>query len=58
MKYKNIDLTNVLREAAKASIIWQIPKINRAITYTQDSTLMLKTDGINIHVSTFCCFFI
>jgi DNA-directed RNA polymerase I subunit RPA1 len=51
MKYKNIDLTNVLREAARASVIWEIPNIKRAITYMQGDKLTLKTDGININVS-------
>lgn len=51
MKFKSVDMTNVLREAASASIIWQIPKIKRAFTFKQNNILMLKTDGINIGVS-------
>ena len=51
MKFKNIDMTNVLREAAKAAIIWQVPKINRAFTHKQKEVLVVTTDGINIGVS-------
>ena len=51
LRCKNIDMTNVLREAASAAIIWQVPKIKRAITFKQNEVLMLKTEGINIHVS-------
>lgn len=49
MQYnKNIDLTTILKDVAKKSIISEVPLINRAITYTQKDDLMLKTDGINI----------
>lgn len=48
MKFKNIDLSNLLRNLAKKSIIWEVPHINRAITYMAGDNLMLKTDGINI----------
>lgn len=51
LRCKNIDMSNVLREAASAAIIWQVPKIKRAITFKQNEVLMLKTEGINIHVS-------
>lgn len=51
IKFKNIDMTNVLREAAKGSIIWQIPKIKRAFVDKQNEVLMVTTDGINIGVS-------
>lgn len=51
MKFKNIDMTNVLREAAKSAIIWQVPKINRAFTHKQNDVLGVTTDGINIGVS-------
>jgi DNA-directed RNA polymerase I subunit RPA1 len=51
VKYKNIDLTNVLRDAAKASVIWEVPKIKRAITFKQNDVLCVKTDGINIEVN-------
>lgn len=51
MKFKNIDMTNVLREAAKAAIIWQVPKIKRAFTHKQNDVLVVTTDGINIGVS-------
>lgn len=53
VKFKNIDMTNVLREAAKSSIIWQVPKIKRGFTHKQSEVLMVTTDGINIAVS--CC---
>ncbi|CAO1406865.1 unnamed protein product [Diamesa tonsa] len=49
LRCKNIDMTNVLREAASSAIIWQVPKIKRAITFKQNEVLMLKTEGINIH---------
>lgn len=48
MKYKSIDLTNLLRNLAKKSIIWEVSKLNRAITYNANDRLTLKTDGINI----------
>lgn len=56
MQYnRNIDLTNILKEVARKSIISEVPLINRAITYTQKNDLILKTDGINIVV---CSYFI
>ena len=51
IKFKNIDMTNVLREAAKGSIIWQVPKIKRAFTHKQNDVLVVTTEGINIGVS-------
>lgn len=51
VRIKSIDMTNVLREAAKASIIWEVPKIKRAFTHKQNDTLVVTTDGINIGVS-------
>lgn len=51
IKFKNIDMTNVLREAAKRAIIWQVPKIKRAFTHKQNDLLVVTTDGINIGVS-------
>lgn len=51
VRIKSIDMTNVLREAAKASIIWQVPKIKRAFTHKQNDILVVTTDGINIGVS-------
>lgn len=50
VKFKNIDMTNLLRDTARASVIWQIPKIKRAITFKQNDILCIKTDGINIEV--------
>lgn len=51
VKFKNIDMTNVLREAARTSVIWQVPKIKRAFTHKQNDLLVVTTDGINIGVS-------
>lgn len=51
IRFKNIDMTNVLREAAKGSIIWQVPRIKRAFTHKQNDELVVTTDGINIGVS-------
>lgn len=51
IKFKNIDMTNVLREAARGSTIWQVPKIKRAFTHKQNEELVVTTDGINIGVS-------
>lgn len=48
MKYKNIDLSTLLKEVAKKSVIYEVPQLKRAITYTQNDKLILKTDGINI----------
>lgn len=52
IKFRNIDMTNVLREAAKNSIIWEVPKIKRAFTHKQNDVLVVTTDGINIGVRT------
>lgn len=52
MRYnKNIDLSTILKAVSKKAVISEVPLINRAITYTQNEELMLKTDGINIVVS-------
>lgn len=51
MKFKSIDMTNPLREAAKSAIIWQVPKIKRAFTHKVKDVLVVTTDGINIGVS-------
>jgi DNA-directed RNA polymerase I subunit RPA1 len=51
VKFKNIDMTNVLRDAARTSVIWEIPKLKRAITFKQNDLLYIKTEGINIQVS-------
>ncbi|GAB0098582.1 DNA-directed RNA polymerase [Sergentomyia squamirostris] len=48
VKFKSLDLTAMLRQVAQKSIIWQVPAINRAITYLQNDQLILKTQGINI----------
>lgn len=51
IKFRNIDMTNVLREAARGATIWQVPKIKRAFTHKQNDELVVTTDGINIGVS-------
>lgn len=48
LMYKSMDLSNTMREVAAKSVIWEVPKIKRAITYMQDEALTLKTEGINI----------
>ena len=48
MKYKNIDISTILREAAKKSVIWETNLIKRAITYEANNNIILKTEGINI----------
>lgn len=50
MKFKSIDMTNPLREAAKNTVIWEVPKIKRAFTHKQNDVLVVTTDGINIAV--------
>lgn len=50
IKSKNIDMTSVLREAAKSSVIWEVPRIKRAFTHKQNDILVVTTDGINIGV--------
>lgn len=50
MTYKNIDLSIILKEVAKKSIITEVPLIKRAITYQKNDDIFLKTDGINITV--------
>lgn len=46
--YKNVDLSIVLKEVARKSVIVEVPHIRRAITYNRDDDVFLKTDGINI----------
>lgn len=48
MTYKNVDLSIVLKEVARESVIVEVPQIRRAITYNRDDDIFLKTDGINI----------
>jgi hypothetical protein len=50
IKFRNIDVTNLLRDTARTAVIWQIPKIKRAITFKQNDILSIKTEGINIEV--------
>lgn len=50
MKYRDVDMSSILREAASKSVICEVLKIKRAITYTNDkSELVLETEGININ---------
>lgn len=51
MTYKNVDLSNVLKEVAHKSVVSEVPLIKRAITYNKNDDIFLKTDGINITVS-------
>lgn len=51
MSLKNVDLTAILKDVAEKSVLWETENIKRAITYSKDETLMLRTDGINITVS-------
>ncbi|GLV36874.1 Son of sevenless [Carabus blaptoides fortunei] len=48
MSLKNVDLTAILKDVAEKSVLWETDNIKRAITYTKEETLMLRTDGINI----------
>jgi DNA-directed RNA polymerase I subunit RPA1 len=50
VKFRNLDMTNVLRDTARTSVIWEVPKIKRAITFKQNDLLSVKTEGINIEV--------
>ncbi|XP_045469038.1 DNA-directed RNA polymerase I subunit RPA1 [Harmonia axyridis] len=45
---RNFDLASVLKEAATKSVIWEVPNINKSITYMKDGILTLRTDGINV----------
>lgn len=57
MTYKNVDLSIVLKDVAKRSVVSEVPLIKRAITYNKDNDIFLKTDGINIAVSDLNIFF-
>lgn len=48
MQYRNVDLSTLLKSVAEKSVIMATPNIKRAITYTHNDELLLKTDGINI----------
>nr|CAI5850976.1 unnamed protein product [Callosobruchus analis] len=48
LNYKKLDLTGILKDVARRSVVWETPQIKRAITYMKDDKLMLRTDGINI----------
>lgn len=50
MKYRDVDMSSILREVASKAVIREVPRINRAITYKNDKNeLVLKTEGININ---------
>lgn len=51
IKFKNLDMTNLIRERAKAATIHEVPKIKRAFVDRQKNVLMVTTEGINIGVS-------
>jgi hypothetical protein len=53
LHYKRLDLTDLLREVAANSVIWEVPSLKRAITYVNPDTqqLSLKTEGINFQVN-------
>lgn len=53
MSYTNVDLSIVLKEVAKKSVISEVQHIKRAITYNKNNDIFLKTDGINITVRFF-----
>uniref|UniRef100_A0A2M4B8J3 DNA-directed RNA polymerase subunit n=1 Tax=Anopheles marajoara TaxID=58244 RepID=A0A2M4B8J3_9DIPT len=48
LKLKEVDFSKIFREIAAKSVVWEVPRIKRAITYMQNDRLYLKTDGINI----------
>ncbi|XP_058053507.1 DNA-directed RNA polymerase I subunit RPA1 [Anopheles bellator] len=48
LKLRDTDFTKIFRQIAGKSVVWEVPRIKRAITYTQNDRLYLKTDGINI----------
>ncbi|XP_055383331.1 DNA-directed RNA polymerase I subunit RPA1, partial [Condylostylus longicornis] len=48
MKDKIVDISTLLKNLAEKSVVYEVPKIKRAITYTNNDDLILKTDGINI----------
>lgn len=50
MRHKTVDLSTFLRQLAEKTILRQVPRINKAITYMQDDELILKTEGTNIVV--------
>ncbi|XP_041782131.1 DNA-directed RNA polymerase I subunit RPA1 [Anopheles merus] len=52
LKLKEIDFTKVLRDVAAKSVIWEVPRIKRAITYMQNDQLYLRTDGTNMSAMT------
>uniref|UniRef100_A0A182T4I2 DNA-directed RNA polymerase n=1 Tax=Anopheles maculatus TaxID=74869 RepID=A0A182T4I2_9DIPT len=52
LKLKEIDFTKLFREVADRSVIWEVPRIKRAITYMQNDQLYLKTEGTNMSAMT------
>lgn len=51
IKFKNVDMTNIVREMARTAVIHEIQKINRAFVHRQKDVLVVTTEGINIGVS-------
>lgn len=51
IKFKNLDVTNIIRELARASTIHEVPRIKRAFVDRQKNGLVVTTEGINIGVS-------
>lgn len=49
-------MSSILKQIAKKSVIHEVDKIKRAITYKNKDDLLLKTDGINIVVSFYLSF--
>ena len=52
IRLKNVDFSQIFKDIAGKCVIWEVPQIKKAITYTQNDQLMLKTDGINIAAMT------
>ncbi|XP_055901789.1 DNA-directed RNA polymerase I subunit RPA1 [Eupeodes corollae] len=48
VRYRKPDISTIIRELAQKAVIYQVPKIKRAILYKNNEELLLKTDGINI----------
>lgn len=51
IKFRNIDMTNIVREIARLSTIHEVPKLKRAFVHRQNDVLVVTTEGINIGVN-------
>lgn len=49
-------MTEILRDVASKSVLWETPNIKNAITNAKDGRLSLITAGVNIIVSTYTTF--